>query len=41
MPDALKAYKQAGYVPFWFHPVNRPAAYGGAAPEFDVLLMRR
>jgi FkbM family methyltransferase len=41
MPDALKAFRQSGYLPIWFHPVNRPAAYQGASPEFDVLLMRR
>jgi FkbM family methyltransferase len=40
MPDALKLYKELGYVPIGFYPVNRPEAYDGVAPEMDVVLKR-
>lgn len=37
MPAALTFYRDLGYVPIGFFPVNTPAAYA-ASPEFDVLL---
>ncbi len=37
MPAALMFYRNLGYVPIGFFPVNTPEAYA-ASPEFDVLL---
>lgn len=39
MPDALKLYRELGYVPVGFFPVNTPQEYG-VSPEFDVLFRR-
>jgi FkbM family methyltransferase len=40
MPDMLKFLGSLGYVPTAFDAVNRPDAYEGAAPEFDVTFMK-
>ncbi len=36
MPDILRSFSSMGFTPIGFYPVNKPAAYNGAVPEFDV-----
>lgn len=40
MPDMIKFLGSLGYVPTAFDAVNRPDAYDGAAPEFNVTFIR-
>jgi Methyltransferase FkbM domain len=40
MSEMLKIYKQHGFTPVGFFPVNRPKAYRGAVPEFDAIFLR-
>jgi FkbM family methyltransferase len=40
MSEILTIYKQHGFTPVGFYPVNRPPAYKGAVPEFDVIFLR-
>lgn len=38
--DTLKLYKDYGFTPVGFYPVNVPTAYKGAVPEFDTIFIR-
>jgi len=40
MADSLRLFKELGYTPIGFFPVNTPTSYCGAVPEFDVLFLR-
>jgi hypothetical protein len=41
MPEMLRIFRENNYTPVGFYPVNRPATYGGAVPEFDAIFLRR
>ena len=40
MSDTLKLLRDLGYSPIGFYEVNRPEAYDGLVPEFDVIFKR-
>jgi FkbM family methyltransferase len=40
MSEMISFYKEHGYTPHCFYPVNRPDAYNGAPLEFDVIFGR-
>jgi FkbM family methyltransferase len=40
MSETLTIYKEHGFTPVGFYPVNRPKAFKGAIPEFDTIFLR-